>query len=258
MTDAPKPPKPAAKPPAKPAKPKPATKDIVRTSAKTEPPPKMGMTAEEYLEIGQKLTPEARAELHHMGMTVPLGVDENEGGVARWGVRCPPCNGIQLEILGNRFGPEGDLDCPPKGTPLASLPWTQSKLPPQNVNRGAPKCQECGAQANLDHLGCLKTAGPPEFGVVDIEAHKAMLAREYSPAVIAEQRRIRAKLAVDPQLPSGRMNVNISTREIHAASDAATGRAPGQTAANLQATADVAEGELSTALGGQTPVIGRG
>lgn len=128
------------------------------TEPAPEPSPKKSKkSASDSIEQLQKLlesmTDDDREKLERAGIYLPAGsLTAVQEETFKWGVRCTHCNNIALFIVGDGWEVDGvHTDYPPP-VPHHRIMWTQA-LPPDQIDRGQPKCQHCQAPVALNRDG---------------------------------------------------------------------------------------------------------
>lgn len=119
---------------------------------KDEKAPEKGTVAA-LLEAMEALPESERAALLARGFVLPHVTPGTNLNNFAFGYRCHYCNDVALEFVGDRFddGSGAAVSIPPCNMPLDRMPWTQTRLEMNQINRARPRCQCCGQIVVLSH-----------------------------------------------------------------------------------------------------------
>lgn len=119
-------------------------------------PPAKGRDSIELLqELLTTLSPEDRVKLQRAGVSVPEGdLEAVFTGNHKWCLRCTTCGEVALFFVGTKFSHGGiEYDQPPP-VDQRFVPWFQN-LEPGDIDRHAPKCQNCAHPVPLQRSGAF-------------------------------------------------------------------------------------------------------
>lgn len=117
------------------------------------PPAREEASIEQLRHLLGTLTDDQRMQLQRAGVAIPEGdIDALFSGDHEWGLRCTKCNHLALTFVGRKFRHHGfDYEQPPP-VHHSMVPWFQD-LQPGEIDRHAPKCQNCRSPVPLTRSG---------------------------------------------------------------------------------------------------------
>jgi hypothetical protein len=114
-------------------------------------------TIEQLQKIVNGMTQQERDRLSGLGINIPQGdVTAALQNKFKFGVRCTECNKVALFFVGEEWTmPNGEVVDIPPPLPHNQILWSQT-LPPHQIDRVSPKCQNCGVPVALEASGSFR------------------------------------------------------------------------------------------------------